>query len=396
MSASVLNISPAVARRFLLRRFALSACSSAGSVDEVVSRLGYVQMDSIPMLHRMHDLIFLARLPAYQPDDLSQYLYLRRAGLEYYLPNLAIFSREQLPLLQHAMLHYEQRWGGVFRLQGSLEQRLAEELVAFIRAQGPTHPKQFRHGHTTTNPWGSRSRTSTFVLEKLMMMGVLGVAQRTRFERHYELFERLFPEVLALRTPPKVLPCGPLRAHAAALFKPAALLREGLDPNALMPVHIEGSSKRYAILRSEQSALAEAEAIFQPGPLQFLAPLDPLIYDRERTRALFGFDYTWEVYVPPAKRKWGYYVLPILLGETLVGRLEARPQRSRQTLEVLSLTLEPGIALDWVVPPLAVGLLRLRDWVGMSGIEAGRLEPTSLWDALREAGCPLERRVQLD
>lgn len=395
MSTPALHISPSMARRFLLRRSALSGCSPALSIDHVVTRLQFVQMDSIPMLHRMHDLILFARLPAYVPEHLHDYLYTRRAGIEYYLPNLAIFPRQQLPLLKHAMKRYEERWGGAFRLTDSVEQQLASELLTHIRERGPTHPKQFRHASTTINPWGSRARTSTFVLEKLMMMGTLGVSHRTRFDRHYELLERLFPELPELPQTSAHPSRGLLRARAAGLFKPAPLLREGLEPHHILPVKIDGMSARYCILQEERQMLLESEGVFQPLEVRFLAPLDPVIYDRERTRGLFAFDYTWEVYVPPPKRKWGYYVLPILLGEALVGRLEAKPERKRQALELLSLSLEPGVSVEQVAFPIAQGLLKLCDWVGMSGIFSHHLKGEGLCAALQEAGCPIERAAPL-
>ena len=106
----------------------------------------------------------------------------------------------------------------------------------------------------------------------------------------------------------------------------------------------------------------------QDGEAKLLAPLDPLIYDRQRNREIFDFDYTWEVYVPAAKRKWGYYVLPLLLGDRLIGRVDLKRETKADTLQVLSLSLEAGVEAQAVAGTVALCLKNLASFLEVSKV----------------------------
>ena len=121
----------------------------------------------------------------------------------------------------------------------------------------------------------------------------------------------------------------------------------------LIPVEVEGIKGRRFILDSEQEMLDDARHPWTGAPaVTFLAPLDPFVWDRDLLRSLFDFDYVWEVYVPERKRRWGYYVLPILFGDRLVGRIEPRIDRATGIVRILGLWWE-----DWFDPRTADGLV---------------------------------------
>jgi hypothetical protein len=124
----------------------------------------------------------------------------------------------------------------------------------------------------------------------------------------------------------------------------AELRDELVAAGELAPVTVEGVRGQRYVLTDELGLLQEAtrDALEPPG-VAFLAPLDPLAWDRDLLRQLFGFDYVWEVYVPAARRRWGYYVLPLLFGERLIGRIEPRIDRASGTVRVLGLWWEPGV-----------------------------------------------------
>ena len=165
----------------------------------------------------------------------------------------------------------------------------------------------------------------------------------------------------------------------------AELVERGL----IVPVVVEGVKGTRYIVAAEQPVLDVAAAWddAEPREVAFLAPLDPLVWDRRLLRALWDFDYAWEVYVPEAKRRWGYYVLPILFGDRLVGRIEPRLDRATRTLRIVGLWWEAGFAprrADGLVPAMRRALGDFRRFVGATTVEwapatgaAGRLFGTT-------------------
>jgi uncharacterized protein YcaQ len=209
------------------------------------------------------------------------------------------------------------------------------------------------------------------VLEAYTATGVIGLARRDRNLRYYDLLERLLPaEVLAHEVPEREQPRHKLlsrhRAHgllgaggAGGTFARIAdpqerrdLHRELVEVGALVPVEVEGvRTKRFVL--DEEVALLEAPP--EPTPsVAFIAPFDSLLWDTALLASLFDFDYTWEGFFPPARRRWGYCVLPILFGDRFVGRIEPRIDRERGRVEVLDVWWEddfvPGRADEFVDP----------------------------------------------
>jgi uncharacterized protein YcaQ len=216
------------------------------------------------------------------------------------------------------------------------------------------------------------------ILEALSEAGVISLARREGNRRYFDLTERLYPaDLLAMRPDEREQQRHKLlsryRAHGllgeggqAELWYgitwrsasgphhgPRATVLRGLrgeliEGGELVPVSVEGVRGRRYVLGGEAGQLRSAEAETSTGEpmagagVAFLAPLDPLAWDRDLLRSLFGFDYTWEVYTPQAKRRFGYYVLPLLWGDRLVGRIEPRIDRAAGVVRILGLWWEPG------------------------------------------------------
>jgi uncharacterized protein YcaQ len=250
------------------------------------------------------------------------------------------------------------------------------------------------------------------VLEALFEAGVIGVARRDGNRRFFDLTERLFPTTLLDHRPGerdqqrhkllsryrahgllgeggqaelwygitwKGAP-GPNHGPQAGVL--AALRGELMASGDLLPVSVEGVRGRRYVLSAEAAWLGDAEAEVADGSpmadagVTFLAPLDSFVWDRGLLRSLFGFDYTWEVYTPQAKRRFGYYVLPVLWGDRLVGRIEPRIDRAGGLVRVLGLWWESGFeprTAEGFVPAMRQALAAYLRFAGASRLGWGDL-----------------------
>ena len=336
----------------------------------VVDRLGSLQFDPLDVTGRNHDLVLAARIGGYRRAWTDALLYEERRLFEAYNKGLSLLPTAELPWYRigwdRSRRDHED---AAFRDHGPL----VEELIARIRADGPLSPTDIAPRAAIDWYWRPTNQVRA-ILEALAEAGILGLARRDGNRRVYDLVERLFPnELLAERRPErdqrrhKVL--SRYRAHgllgragsaelwigtaaarggdASATPDPtrAQLVNELVEAGELVPVAVDGVRGDRFILAGEVGLLDAPDGGAPPG-VAFLAPLDPFVWDREFLRSLYGFDYVWEVYVPQAKRRWGYYVLPILFGDRLVGRIEPRIDRRHGTLRVLDLWWEAGFVPD--------------------------------------------------
>lgn len=339
------------ARDYLLAGFALGSWQSLDSVRAALETLEFVQEDSIDVCGRMHELILWPRVKDYAPNLLWESLYGERAhAFEHYLPNLSAIPLEDFPHFAHRMKARAEtpgRWGGLL----PEEEPVARKLLDAMDERGPLRTRALgsEDGHMQSG-WGARSTIVSQVAEKLWLTGTLAIARRDGFERHFDRLERVHPGVHGYLAGSSPLP-EPIesqrhlvrkRLRAKRLFRPKRDEVTLLGKDAFVQVEIEGLVKPWFALASQLSPITGGRGadMRQEDSVFFLAPLDPLVYDRQRNRELFGFDYTWEVYVPEAKRKWGYYVLPILGDGRLIGRLHPKFDRKTGTLSVKSLTYE--------------------------------------------------------
>jgi uncharacterized protein len=361
-------------RHFLAPPRSLPAQS--GSVMTVVDRLGSLQFDPLEVAGRNHDLILLSRIAGYQRAWTDSLLYKERALFEAYNKGFSLLPTSELPF-------YRVTWdrnlighdAGVFTTHAEL----VDELLERIRTGGPMAATDVEPREAIDWYWRPTNQVRA-VLEALAQAGILALARRDGNRRVYDLAERLFPaELLADRSKSRTeqlrhkllsryrahgmlgrsggqaeiwLGLGPAAVdpNDPAHSTRAALRTELEEEGCIVPVAIEGIRGDRFVVAEElpmlEAARRELETGVGPGGsapgATFLAPLDPLVWDREFLRTCFGFDYIWEVYIPEAKRRWGYYVLPILFGDRLVGRIEPRIDRKTDTLRILGVWWEDG------------------------------------------------------
>ena len=340
----------------------------------VVDRIGSLQFDPLEVAGRNHDLVLLARIAGYRRAWTDDLLYGERVLYETYNKMLSIVPTADVPWYRVTWDRgHEAHRGAAFDEHSPL----VEELLERIRSGGPLSSTDVEPRAAIDWYWRPTNQVRA-LLEALAEAGVLGIARREGNRRVYDLVERLFPADLLARRPSerdqllhKLLSRyrgnGLLGATGeytlwtgtGAGAARTSLREELVDTGRLAPVTVEGFRGNRFVVAGELPLLDEAEAqvaaegtpavpwqVGRPGGrdpgVAFLAPLDPLAWERDLLLRLWGFDYRWEVYVPAAKRRWGYYVLPLLYGDRIVGRIEPRIDRRAGALRVLDVWWEEG------------------------------------------------------
>jgi len=370
MRPEPLSISADHARQFLVQRQLLDPprCLPAEpqSVLRVIERLGSVQFDPVEVPGaRSHDLTFHARIAGYQRKWADRWLYglpddpRDRRLIELYNKSLNILPIDELPYYALAWQRHNVRYeNGILRDESSV----ADAILAGIGRDGPLSSAAFKEHNHAVDWWWAPTSAARAVLEALFVTGRVGISRRDGNRRYFDLIERLVPRMLLgkraseeeaarHRLLSRYRGVGLLGAQMAGEValgtgkapERARILAGLVDDGTLFPVQIEGLRQpRYVLAEEEPILEAAAQPRMRAPSVTFVAPLDPLMWDRRLVRDLFGFEYLWEIYVPAAKRRHGYYVLPILFGDRLVGRIEPRLERRDRALRMLGVWFEEG------------------------------------------------------
>jgi uncharacterized protein YcaQ len=378
------------ARRYLVaRHFLAPARSLTGGPDavlEVIRKLGSIQFDPIAVAGRNHDLMLHARVAGYEPAWCDA-LYERRRIFETTNKALSFIPASEFPWYRVN----GGRKGPSFHAAALADNaEVAERVLERIRADGPLSSADFeRESGRTKNWFGLPENAVRSVLEAYTVAGAIGLARRDGNVRYYDVLERLLPaELLAQEVPEReqlrhkqlsrhrahgLLGAGGAGGTFARIADPdvrKALHSELIELGALVPVEVEGVRGERFVPAEELPDLEEPPE--PPPSVAFVAPFDSLLWDTALLASLFGFEFVWEGFFKPEKRRWGYYVLPILFGDRFVGRIEPRIDRDASRVQVLGLWWERGF-----VPRRADGFVEamrdaLRDYLRFAG--AGSLE----------------------
>jgi uncharacterized protein len=371
-------VSRAAARRFMRR--ALNLNTPLPEIDAALRYHGYIQIDPINICGRMHDLILRQRVAAYQEGDLMRHLHgaettplaaERRVAFEHHVPGTGIlvaFPLEAWPHLLHAMRGWSLGRGAWAGKLTPREETLAQHLLSEIQVRGPLGSEDFDDPRRARRVWGAAKLVKA-TLQKLFFHGRLLISQRVNNRRRYDLPERVLPAAVLAQGEPPAAETARWRVRLKLRQRRLALLtREELRivSDAVQAVAIEGCPPVYCL--REDAPLLEAEAAGGDGrgpssgelptKPRLLAPLDPLIYDRRLTAALWDFDYTWEAYTPPRKRVRGYYALPVLVGTEIVGHVDPKADRAQRKLQIISRRIRRGQAV-------APTLREFAQWLGL-------------------------------
>jgi hypothetical protein len=376
------------------------------AIRAAVDRLGLLQIDSVNVLARAHYLPLFSRLGPYDRDALDRLAhYAPRRLFEYWGHEASLIPVATQPLLRWRMARArDEAWGGMRRIADERPE-LLERVLEEVRARGPLPASAVgEEGPRRTGPWWDWSDVKR-AFEFLFWSGQLTSARRRGFERLYDLPERVLPRaVLEAPTPPEdEAQRGLVRIAARALgvatardlrdyFRlPAAAglsrVAELAEAGELVPVRVEGWDQP-AFLHPEAVVPRRVEA------RALVAPFDPLVWERSRAERLFGFRYRIEIYVPAPQRVHGYYVLPFLLGDRLVARVDLKADRQECVLRVQAAHAEPGAPED-TAHELAQELASMAGWLGLAGVavvDRGDLAPALQREASAASGAPQAAR----
>ncbi len=362
------------ARKLFLKQQGLLRDNEFGrgrnATNKAIQRLTYVQIDTISVINRAHEHVLYNRVGNYNPTHLEK-LVQEREVFEYWSHAAAFLPfkdfRYSLPVMKG------------FRNTRQCDDKLKAEVLARIRAEGPLQSRDFEDTSGKKRGGWWEWKPAKRVLEHLFFSGELMVTRREGFQKVFDLTENVLPSSISTSEPTleewtRFIVLGMVHALGIAteydvgyakpiirrlskitLKEPlratlSALVSEG----QLLEVNVKG---RACYTTEQLLSLLPVRSTRQS--VRLLSPFDNVVINRRRTRELFDFEYLLECYVPAAKRKYGYFSLPLLYGDSLIGRLDAKAHRKHRLLQVNNLALEPHVKIeDQLIQALASGIAK--------------------------------------
>jgi uncharacterized protein YcaQ len=349
-----------------------------------IATLDVLQLDAINVVARTQFLVPFSRIGAYDPELLH-----RMGGpggelFEYWGHAASLLPIDAHPLYRWRMDQHREGDGSRpadrRRAWHEAHAGYIADVLAEVRDRGPLAASALSDPRPRQGEWWDRRSVGRQALEALFAQGRLAGWRTRSFERVYDLPERVIPTAVLARPPPPVdeaqrrLVVRAARALGVATVADladyhhlmprvaAARVGELVEAGELVPVAVEGWRERAYVLPGASPRRTRRDHA------TLLSPFDSLIWDRRRTARVFGFDYRIEVYVPQPQRRYGYYVLPLLLGDALVARFDLKADRAASALRVAGAHLEPGADAAVVAPAAARELDGLRAWLGLERV----------------------------
>jgi uncharacterized protein YcaQ len=395
----VLKVDPAAIRRLAIRNQRLAGPAprkrpTADDLLETVKALRCLQLDPTAVVARSHLLVLFSRHGAFDEATFEQIAYERRDLFEYWAHEASYVLSEDLPIHRYAMKAPE---GGAWRAKQNqwwdTEADFRTHIVERLQQEGPLRARDIEDraqvGWESTG-W-THARNVARMLDLMWVRGHVGISRREGAQRVWDLMarclapgaprEELSDEEVTYRAAPyaiKALGAGRvphIRAHFTRNRYPhlATVLARHQKEGTLKRIEVDGLGDDWWIHSEDLETLESAD--FKPRTA-LLSPFDNLLCDRARTEALFGFTHRLEIYTPKPKRRWGYFVLPVLDGDRLVARIDLAMDRKRGVLQAIEVHKEPRTPRGKRLPQaIRRELERLAAWRGATGIEVLKAPP---------------------
>ena len=388
------TLTPSAARQVVTHVQGLARQPQAPARKEdlltTIQALGLLQIDTINIVARSPYLAMFSRLGAYKPAWLDELLVEGRI-FEYWAHAACFLPAEDYPLHRRLCIEGQHGWFSPEWVEAN--RAAVDGVLAHIRANGPARSADFERSDGKKGSWWDW-KVEKRGLEYWFARGELMTARRQSFQRVYDLRERVRPDWDDRDAPPledveRELTLKAVRSLGIAkagwvgdYFRRSrratpALVRQLAADGLLLEVGVAGWDEPLYAHPDRRPLLADAEAgRLQAERTALLSPFDSLVWDRTRTRELFDFDFSIECYLPAPKRKYGYFLLPILHRGALVGRLDAKAHRKEKLFEVKALYLEPSVRPDEELAGALAGALRdCAAWHGATDLVVRRCEP---------------------
>lgn len=377
------NISVSQARRIALHAQgfgrALPTSTGARQLNAAIDRLGLIQIDSVNVFERSHYLPLFSRLGAYDKSLLDGLTFSRRGRyIEYWAHEAALMPLESWPLFRWRMEEYRRRTKDGLGAWARSHAGIIDWLRAELAAKGPLAASAVEHdANKRSGPWWGWSDVKTG-LEVLFRWGEVVSAGRTRFERVYGLAEHILPAEILNRDVPEAEARKQLVEHAARAhgvgttsdFADYFRLKNAPVSKLLDELADDGIVQRVSVEGWRQPAWRHRDARV-PRRIEataLLSPFDPVVWRRERAERLFDFHYRIEIYTPAEKRVFGYYSLPVLMDDRIVGRVDLKNDRQAGILRVQSAWHEEHANGSEVAERIAPLLRRTAEWQGLDAL----------------------------
>lgn len=330
--------------------------SGEAGIKNFIKRVGCIQYDPLNIVGRNADLMLQSRIKNYEPAMLERLLYDKRELIDGWDKMMAIYCVEDWPYFERLRLRKKLEVEVVLQHRNSIEAiNHVETVRKFIEKYGPVLPSRLDLGRTEKGAWG-HGKLSSAAMDYMFNMGILGVREKKNTQKVYDLMENLLPkEIWEMKDPfqsdndfyrwyfkRRIGSIGIywdrngggwLGHFVSDKGLRSQILNELYEEGELVRVEVDGINETFYLRSVDVDILNHIEPDISKKA-SFLAPLDNLLWDRKLVKDIFDFEYSWEVYIPVTKRKYGYYVLPVLYGDQLVARFEPEMHRGNDPLVI--------------------------------------------------------------
>ncbi len=363
----ITHITKIQARRFLVNYQGLSDGNQFNGIVDFIKKVGCIQYDPLNVVGRNADLVLQSRFDDYTSSKLKGLLYSDRSLIDGWDKMMAIYHRDDWPLFHRVRDKHSETVINVMRNRGTLKALdLLDEVREIVKTKGPIMARDIKIGEANKGRWG-HGKHSSVALDYLYHLGELSIHSKKNAQKVFEQTDKMLnADVFDSKDPfhndqaffkwylkRRIDSVGMLWAKNGGAWlghfisdksKRAIVIKELVAENELVTIKVEGIEELFYINAENYEAVINSQS-FKTNNTRFIAPLDNILWDRDLVDQLFDFKYSWEVYVPKDKRRYGYYVLPVLHGEKFIARFEPEKYRGEKLLEIKNWWWEDSVEL---------------------------------------------------